>query len=159
MDFASAVWCHQRRLEGNGTEQLGMAEIEAGDDETGIGRRLLQPSGILSRPMRRRQKQRVRGKLDPGIADGRRLAHGLIERNRPAAPGMEYQPGHRRTSGRPVVSLLPGTIRKARKECGERSARMATASAPELPGLRDYDRMLRQSAACGADYNKESDRV
>jgi hypothetical protein len=31
---------HQRRLERNGAEQLGVAEIEAGDDQTGIGRRI-----------------------------------------------------------------------------------------------------------------------
>jgi hypothetical protein len=109
--------------------------------------------------MRRRQKQRVGGELDPGIADCRRLAHALIERNRPTAPGVEYQPGHRRTSRRPVLSLLAGIICKTGKECGGRSARMATASTPEPPGLRDYDRKLRQSAACGADYNKESGRV
>jgi hypothetical protein len=124
-----------------------MAKIEAGDDRTGIGRRIPQSSGVLGRPMRRRQKQRMRDELDPGIADGRRLPHALIERNQPAAPGMEYQPGHRRTSRRSEASRLAGIIRKVGKGCGGQSARMATASTPEPPGLRDYDRMLRQSAA------------
>ena len=98
--------------------------------------------------MRRREKQWMRGEFDPRIAGSRGLAHGLFERNRPAAPGMEYQPGHRRTSVSPEASNLARIVCKTGKGCGERSARMATASTPELPGLCDYDRMLRQSTAC-----------